>query len=91
MICKKSVVTVFSILLFIGALSFSFFGQSVFENLGIPAYSDGNEGWYYLGIISVVGMFTAIGLFSWTREKPMKMLNLLLVIFLAVAIVSWMV
>ena len=91
MIRKKRVVTVVSILLFIGALSFSFWGETVFGNLGISSYSDGNEGWYYPGIISVVGMFTAIGLFSWTREKPLQMLHLLLVIFLAVAILCWIV
>ena len=88
-----------AILLFIVAVLFGIhvpgaykqsFGEQLFDKLGLAVYSNGTEGWYYPGIISIVGMVTAIGLFSWTRKKPLKILNLILSIFLVVMFISWM-
>jgi len=97
---KKTIIAGCSILLFVASLIFSIpmpgdymkcIGEQVFHHFYLAAYSEGTEGWYYPGIISTVGMFTAIGLFSWTREKPLKTLNFLLSIFVVVMFVSWMI
>ena len=97
---KKTIIAVCSVVLFVASLIFSIpmpvdymkcIGEQVFHHFDLAAYSEGTEGWYYPGIISTVGMFTAIGLFSWTREKPLKTLNFLLSIFVVVMFVSWMI
>ena len=83
---KKTIIAGCSIMLFVASLIFSFsmpgnhmkcLGEQVFHHFNLAIYSEGTEGWYYPGIISAVGMFVAIGLFSWTKEQSLKTLNIL--------------
>lgn len=96
----KTIIAGCSVLLFVISLMFSVhlpgsnmkcFGEQVFHYFDLAVYSEGTEGWYYPGIISAVGMFTAIGLFSWTRKEPLKTLNLLLSIFVVAMFIFWMI
>ena len=64
-------------------------GETIFSYLQLGVYSNGTEGWYYPGILSIIGQFSALVIFSITTEKKLKMLNYLLSWYLLTAVILW--
>ena len=64
-------------------------GETFFSYLHWEVYSNGTEGWYYPGILSIFGQLSAMIIFSITTEKKLKTLNYLLSWYLVMIVIMW--
>lgn len=93
---KKSAMRIFAVLLALFSFVFVWtreemggsFGDSVFESLGLPAWSNGTQGAHYSAIFGLIMLVIAIYLFASTTKEKLRTFRLILIAGIAACVLG---